>query len=149
MKLGKKLIAFAVFALLTMAVTVTAFAATATTHPSQIVAELTGRSVEEVVAECRDGGKTYGAIAQEAGKLEAFQAEMLKVKTTRLQQQVNNGSITQQEADEIIAAVQEAQANCNGTGTGQCGVGRNSGGQCGAGRGNNGAGCGGRGACFA
>ncbi|MDD3168772.1 MAG: DUF2680 domain-containing protein [Eubacteriales bacterium] len=52
-----------------------------------------------------------------AGKQEAFRAEMLQIKKDRLADRVEAGLITQERADEIIAAIEENQAFCDGTGS--------------------------------
>lgn len=93
---------------------VTSFAATYDT-PADIVAGITGKSIDSVVA-LRQGGKTYGTIAAEAGKLDEFKQAALQLKEERLEQLVENGSITQDDADEMLALIKEQQAICNGTG---------------------------------
>ncbi|TEB15260.1 hypothetical protein Psfp_02297 [Pelotomaculum sp. FP] len=52
-----------------------AYAATAKT-PAEITAELTGKTVSELYNE-RAAGKTYGTIANEAGKLDEFKHKCL------------------------------------------------------------------------
>lgn len=126
--------------------TITAFAAGYKT-PAEVVAGLTGKTVEAVTAERADTGKTYGTIANEAGKLDAFKAEMLETKKAYLADQVAAGKITQARADEIIAAIEANQENCDGTGSGRigrgmgAGFGRGMGGRMMGGTGNR-AGCG-------
>lgn len=55
-----------------------AYAATSLT-PAEIAANLTGKSVSELQQQ-RQAGQTYGAIANEAGKLEEFKTQMLEQK---------------------------------------------------------------------
>lgn len=76
-------------------------------------------------------GKTFGAIAAEAGKLEEFKQKILEAREQILSEDVEKGVITQEEADDIIEAVKERQALCDGTGYGY-----------GCGRGGYGYGCG-------
>ncbi|EGW37223.1 hypothetical protein [Desulfosporosinus sp. OT] len=47
---------------------------TGATTPAGIVSALTGKPVEQVTAE-RAAGKSYGTIANEAGKLEEFKTQ--------------------------------------------------------------------------
>jgi len=97
--------------------------------PAQIAADLTGKSVTEVTEERADG-KTYGTIANEADKLDEFRIQMLEQKKAILDQRVKDGTMTQEEADQIYNAIKENQALCDGTGNGKIGKG------CGAGFGN-------------
>lgn len=101
-----------------------AYAATAKT-PAEITAELTGKTVTELYNE-RSTGKTYGTIANEAGKLSEFKTQMLEQKKIILDQRVNEGRLTQEQADNIYSAMQNRQTNCDGTGNGMgqnCGAG--------------------------
>lgn len=61
----------------------TAFAGSEYNSPAELVAGLLGKNVEEVVAEKIEGGKPYGAIASEAGKLEEFRSGMLEIRKDR------------------------------------------------------------------
>lgn len=100
-----------------LGVTGTAFAAVSGTTPAEITAGLTGKTVEQVTAE-RSDGKTYGTIADEAGKLEEFKAQILEQKKSVLDQRVADGKITQEQADAIYNSLKSNQANCDGTGNG-------------------------------
>lgn len=97
-----------------------AFAATTIT-PAEIVSGLTGKTVTELYQE-RSTGKTYGTIANEAGKLEEFKTQMLEQKKIVLDQRVKDGSLTQEQADDIYNAIKNNQAACDGTGS--AGIGR-------------------------
>ncbi len=131
MKTMKKLV-IAGFAVLTVAAgSVTAFAASQYGTPAEAVAGLSGREVQSVTDERAQSGKTYGDIANEAGVLDKFKAEMLEMKKDTVAARVAAGTMTQEEADAIIARIEANQANCDGTGTG---YGRNGAG-CGAGAG--------------
>ncbi len=94
---------------------VIAFAATYSS-PAEVLAAITGKTVEEVMAERRDTGKTYGTMAKDAGNLEEFRKEMLEMKKAVLKDKVKDGSITQEKADEILARIEENQQNCDGSG---------------------------------
>ena len=108
------------------------FGVVATKTPADIVAGLTGKTVEEVTQE-RIAGKTYGTIAEEAGKLEEFKSETLQQKKGILDQRVKDGSLTQSEADEIYNSIATNQATCDGKGS--AGIGRMNGAGFGQGRG--------------
>lgn len=110
-----------------------AYAATVKT-PADIAAGLTGKTVEDVVKE-RATGKTYGTIANEAGKLDEFKAQMLEQKKAVLDQRVKDGTLTQQQADEIYNAIKNNQATCDGTGNVRIGSKNGAGFGCGAGAG--------------
>lgn len=116
------------------AMSLTAFAASAYSTPAEAAAGVTGKTVEEVVTERQDTGKTYGEIADDAGKLEEFKNEMLEIKKDALAQKVADGTITQEKADEITKAIEENAANCDGTGS--AGIGQNYGAGFGMGNGN-------------
>jgi hypothetical protein len=114
MKLKKLLVAVTMVGMLGVAGT--AYAAV-NKSPADIVAGITGKSVTEVNQE-RAAGKPYGAIAQEAGKLEEFQVQMLEQKKTILDQRVQAGQLTQAQANQILAAIKNNQTLCDGTGNG-------------------------------
>lgn len=106
--------------------------------PADILSGLTGKSVESLKEE-RAEGKTYGAIANENGKLDEFKAQMLEQKKAILDQKVADGVITREKADEIISAIEENMASCDGTGSAQMGkkygAGFGKGAGCGSGQG--------------
>ena len=126
----------------------TAFAASFKT-PAEIVSALTGKTIVEVNSERADG-KTYGAIANDAGKLEEFKTQSLEQKKVYLDQRVKDGTLSQERADSIYNAIKEVQSTCDGTGStsqgagggagigaGGCGMGNNLGMGSGRGIGNN------------
>lgn len=118
MKSFKK-VAIVMAVILVVGVTsVTAFAASGYTSPADIITGLTGKSTESVIADKSESGSTYGAIASEAGVLDEFKAQMLEQRKANLSERVTAGTMTQERADEIIAAMEENQANCDGSGTG-------------------------------
>ncbi len=140
MKNLKKILTIGLMVLTISAVSITAFAASKYNTPAEAVAGITGRTVESVTEERVESGKTYGSIAFEADKLDEFKAEMLQMKKDNLAAQVAAGKITQEKADEIIAALEKNMENCDGTGSGK--IGRNMGakfGSKGEGQGNGGA----------
>lgn len=127
MKLKTKLIAL-VAAMGVLGVAGTAYAAELKT-PADIVAGLTGKSLEEVSVE-RASGKTYGTIASEYGVLDPFKQEILEQKKAVLDQRVKDGNLTQEQADALYSSIEKNQTTCDGIGNAQFGKG------CGAGFGN-------------
>ncbi len=111
---------FLISAAVLAATSLTAFAAAYAT-PAEAVAALTGRTVDSVVEERTETNKTYGEIAAEAGVLDSYRDEVLEIKKERLDELVTDGTITQERADEILAAMETAQETCDGTGGRQIG----------------------------
>jgi len=146
MKKFKKITLVGAAVLVIGAMSVTAFAASISSTPAEAVAGLTGKTVESVIAEKTESGKTYGTIADEAGKLEEFKTEMLTLRKAALDEKVAAGTLTQERADAILAAMEQNQVNCDGTGSGKIGQGMGarfgSGTGGGQGSGMKGAGCG-------
>ncbi len=75
-------------------------------NPAEIYADLTGTTVDEAIAE-RGTDKTFGQLADEQGLLDEFRAANLESKKAILQQRVEEGVITQEQADEIIKQMEE------------------------------------------
>lgn len=121
MKNVKKTLAICTTVLALCLTSVTVYAASTYNSPSEAVAGLTGRTLDSVVSERVDTGKTYGTIANEAGVLDEFNVEMLEMKKDILQSKVSDGIMTQEEAEVIISAIEENQANCDGTNTAKIG----------------------------
>lgn len=148
-KLNKKfLIAIACVCVL-CGFAIPAFASSTPTSPAEILADLTDQSVDELLDERLDG-RTYGAIAQDYGVLDEFKSEVLEMKEQRLQQAVEAETLTQDEADAILANIAQAQENCDPDSTTGycpnqgCGYGFGNGNGCGRGhgcRGGRGMGC--------
>lgn len=118
----KKFLSLGAMVLTIGAISLTSLAASNYNTPAEAVAGLTGKTVEDVTKE-REAGKNYGTIADEAGKLEEFKVEMLEIKKDALNERVEAGTITQEEADEIIANIEENSALCDGTGSAGIGSG--------------------------
>ncbi|MEL7647339.1 MAG: hypothetical protein AAGU76_04560 [Sedimentibacter sp.] len=116
----KKLAVLGAVVLTVGATSVTAFAASALT-PAEVAAQVTGRTVEQVTEEKFQNGITYGVVAKNYDSLEEFQAAMLENKIAILNERVAEGTITQEEADEIIEALKANQAVCDGTGEARIG----------------------------
>lgn len=119
----KKLALLGAVVLTIGATSVTVFAASTFGTPAEIAAKVTGRTVEEVTEEKFQNGITYGGVAKNYDSLEEFQAAMLENKIAILNERVAEGTITQAEADEIIAALKENQSTCDGTAQARIGQG--------------------------
>jgi hypothetical protein len=111
-----------------------AFAADVIKTPAEIVSDLTEKPIDDV-AEARENGETYGEQAADAGKLDEFKAERLAQYKLALDQAVKEGSITQERADQLYAAMQQRMEACTGTGEGAGLCGRNGNGIGGQGKG--------------
>lgn len=122
MKNVKKLVAVA--AVIGILGTAGAAYAAATKTPAEIASELTGKTVESLYEE-RQAGKTFGTIADQAGKLEEFKNQMLEQKKAILDERVAQGRLTQEQADELYNNMKENMETCDGTGS--MGMGRMSG----------------------
>ncbi|HHT77734.1 MAG TPA: hypothetical protein GXZ67_07625 [Clostridiaceae bacterium] len=96
-------------------------AASGNETPTDIIASLTGRSQEEVQAEKQERDVTYGAMAAEAGELEAFRSEMVELRDAQIQARVDEGTMSPEEAEQLRARISQNIENCDGTGnaTGQ------------------------------
>ena len=114
MKNFRKVSVIAAIVLVIGATSVTGFAASTYQTPAEAVAGLTGKTVENVIAERQETNKTYGKIAADAGKLNEFKIEKLEMKKDNLNAQVTAGNITQEKADTIVKAIEEQQMNCDG-----------------------------------
>ncbi|HHY25684.1 MAG TPA: DUF2680 domain-containing protein [Desulfitobacterium dehalogenans] len=97
----------------------TVLAASAYKNPVEALAGITGKTVEGVLTEQYETGKSLGAMADEVGKLDEFQKELLEMKKDALAQRVESGDLTQQQADRMITSVEENQAYCYSDGYGR------------------------------
>lgn len=118
MKIMKKVLVTGAVVLAMGATALTALAVTKTLTPAEILAGLTGKPVETVIAERNEKEQTYGALASDYGVLDKFQSQMLEEKKEYLEQRVKDGTMTQERADAILAAIEANQADCDGTGNG-------------------------------
>jgi hypothetical protein len=117
----KKMLTVGGIVLAVGATSITTFAASIYKTPAEAAAGLSGKTVEQVVQEKTETGKTYGTIAKDAGKLDEFKAEAIQIKKDVLEKKVADGTLTREKADEIIKAVEENSANCDGTGSAKIG----------------------------
>ena len=122
MKNLKKLAIIGAVVLAVSVTSITALAASTYKTPVEIVAGLAGKSVEDVTAERTETGDTYGALATEYGVLSEFKSQMLEQKKTYLDERVAAGTMTREQADTIIEAMEARQVSCDGTGSGGTGA---------------------------
>jgi hypothetical protein len=123
MKQSKKIFTLAVVVLALVAMSITAFAVTTNQTPAELLAELTGRTVDSLRAEKIESGITYGGVANQAGVLEQFRNRMLELKKNQIEERVAEGTMTQEQATAILEEMEEHQLTCDGTGIGE-GTGR-------------------------
>ncbi|RDU22648.1 DUF2680 domain-containing protein [Anaerosacchariphilus polymeriproducens] len=117
----KRLITGCIVAAALTTTSMIAFAASPYSTPAEAVSGITGRTTESVIAERMETGKTYGAIASAAGKLDEYKKASLEMKKNNLNAQVAAGTITQDKADSIIKSIEDNQSTCDGTGTAKIG----------------------------
>lgn len=118
MKANIKRLFLTVLAFTLIISTVVVAGASSYDHPAEIVAELTNQKVEDVITERHDKGITYGTIAKNHGKLTEFQEKMLSLKESQLKDAVKAGTLTKEESEEILKAIKNHQAFCDGLGGG-------------------------------
>ena len=121
MKSLKKITTFGAVAFVIGVTSITGFAASIYNTPAEAVAGLTEKTLESVIAEKIETDATYGSMAADAGVLDAFKVEVLKIKKDQLTEQVEAGTLTQERADAIIERIEENQLDCDGTGSEQIG----------------------------
>jgi len=128
-------------ALILTLLTTTAFAAFQPKRGIELAADVLGVTVDELIEQRDETGKTVHEILEDADKLDEFtEAHLAQIKTI-LAEKVTNGDLTQAEADEWYKNIQERmQENIengtygrgsgygmmrgyfsNGTGSGACG----------------------------
>ncbi len=91
----------------------TAFAADAVKRPAEIYSGLQGVTVEEAYEE-RGTDKTFGQLAEEAGNLDEFEAQMLESRKAIIEERVAEGTMTRERADELLQAIEDHE--CAGPG---------------------------------
>ena len=91
--------------LLVASIGTVAFATDGYMNPSEIFSGLAGITVDEA-HELRMDGQTYGELAEEQGFLEVFEELNLENRIALINLRVEEGTITQEKADEIIAILE-------------------------------------------
>lgn len=122
MKNLKKIALIGAVVLTIGATSISALAASSYNTPAEMVAGLTGKSVESITTEKIETGDTFGTIANEYGVLNQFKSQMLEQKKADLDERVAAGTMTREQADAIIGAMETNQANCDGTCSGGTGA---------------------------
>lgn len=126
MKKLYKILIVSLVLIMVLAASITAYAFTVRT-PAEIVADLTGKGAEEVAEIRYESGKTYGQIAydesEETWDWEKFKDEMFENRKAFIEERVKDGTLTQEEADEILENFEIMPENCLGAGGGY-GMGR-------------------------
>jgi len=84
----------------------TVFAAEVIKTPAEVYSDLSGVSVNEAY-EQRGSDKTFGQLAEEIDKYDEFREEMLNNKKAIIAERVKKGQITQEQADELLSAIEE------------------------------------------
>lgn len=95
--------------ILAMGTMVTSFAGSRL-NPAEIYADLTRTTEEAAYALKLETGKTFGELAKEAGVYEAFQEAAHAKKVAWINEKVASGELTEEEAAQIIANLE----NCTG-----------------------------------
>lgn len=112
-KINKKILIVTVAALAVLVVGASTALAYGGANAYETLKDLTGMTDEQIAAERQDGIR-LGEIAEEKGVYEKFRDAMMEDKFDVLKQRVEDGTLTQEEADEIKKNLE----NCNGTGEG-------------------------------
>lgn len=84
----------------------------------EFVGKLAGKTPEEI-AELRGQGFHMGQLALDADKFDEFKAYMTERREAILDQKVADGVLTQAEADDLKAEMEDRSADCTGDGTNQ------------------------------
>ncbi|HBL85255.1 MAG: hypothetical protein A2Y17_03410 [Clostridiales bacterium GWF2_38_85] len=119
-KFRKPLIVLAAVAVLG-AISITSIAAGVFGNPAQILADLTSQSADSVEQAKLETGETYGQMAIDAGVFEEFKSALLEERKADIAERVAEGTLTQEQADAIIARIEDRVANCDGTILGRMG----------------------------
>ena len=102
----------------------TAFAAETFKNPAEILAGLTGKTVEQVEKERWDGHKSYGQMADEAGKWSEFRKANIAERQKYVDQQVKDGKMSQERGTFIKERIGNGQGEgCYDGGRGHYGQG--------------------------
>lgn len=101
----KKLLTITLIGVLALSMGAIAFA-DGFDNPAEVYSNLTEKTLDEAY-ELRSDGKTYGELAKEAGKLDEFRKANLENKISIINERVDEGLLTQKEADEIIETMKD------------------------------------------
>ncbi|WP_127724367.1 hypothetical protein [Anaerosphaera multitolerans] len=112
----RKILMLAIVSVMIFSMNANVFAAEEYSTPAEIVADLTGREVVDVISERFESQKTYGTIAEEAGVFEEYQKLVFQIKKDTIEQRVKDGKLSRNEADDFIKAIEDNLKTCDGTG---------------------------------
>lgn len=76
---------------------------------AQILADLTGRTTEDILNEARTERKSIPTIAEEAGVYDKFMPKYLESVQSNLTQAVSDGRLTQEQADKIFQNIKDGK----------------------------------------
>lgn len=109
----KKIIILTLVLTVILATSITAFAFTETS-PVEILAGLTGKTTGQLADIKYASGKSYGQIAYNEGQdvWEDFMIERFENKKALIKERLTDGSLSQEEADEFLAYLEEMQDFC-------------------------------------
>lgn len=105
----KKLLVIGLVGVLAIGLGAMSFA-DAFSSPAEVYADLSGTSVAEAY-ELKGANKTFGELAEENGFLNDFEAATRAGKINMVQARVADGTLEQEDADEIISQIND----CEGT----------------------------------
>jgi len=105
----KKIIVFMVTGLMVVSTGAISFADSFST-PAEIYAGAAGTSVEEAFNQ-RGEDQRFGELAKEKGVWDQFKESFLSTKVNAIEEKVNNGEMTSEEAEAIINQLED----CDGT----------------------------------
>ncbi len=84
-----------------------------TLEPVALLSDLTGIPQQEI-QEMKDSGIRWGQIAFKQGVSEEFRNTMLENRKLVIEAKVKDGTLTQEQANEILARMDENRLNCLG-----------------------------------
>lgn len=84
---------------------------------ADILADLTGKSTSEIIEQKNNENKSYGNIALENGVLEEFKASNLEIIKDNIKKRVEEGSLTQENANQMIEKIENNMKDCDGSKT--------------------------------
>jgi len=76
-------------------------------NAADIYAEISGQSADEIMEACKDGETTVYAMADEAGMLDELKAAMIEDSNARIDEQLSEGNITEEQAAQMKEKAEE------------------------------------------
>lgn len=80
--------------------------------PAENYADIASVTVEEAYA-AREEGQSFGQLAEEQGLLDEFKVQILADKKVTIEQRVEEGLMTREEADEFFNKMEANMENCD------------------------------------